>query len=163
MQIETNFDFAAKKIERTPYGRVVAMAGINSTEKHVVLEQYALHQGWHLEYDLSDEVYSTDFGVILTEDSQEIVYVDEKIENMTGYSLAQMEYRNPRFLQGLKSDRKVVQVMREALDKAEPFEIQITNYTEDNKPYLVLIRCYPILDPDGKVIHFLSFEREVRD
>ncbi len=89
-----------------------------------------------------------------------IVFVNKAFERMTGYTVAETVGQNPRFLQGEKTDRRVVAEIHEAVAKRQPIRRQIVNYRKDGTEFWVEIDIVPIFDAAGKCTHFAAVERD---
>lgn len=90
-----------------------------------------------------------------------ILFVNPALCAMTGYSREEILHKTPRILQGPKSDRAMLQRLREALSRGEPFSGETVNYRKDGSEYYVEWDITPIRAGDGEITHFLSIQRNV--
>lgn len=90
-----------------------------------------------------------------------IVFVNKAFEHLTGYSRSEALGRNPRFLQGPATDRRVLDAMRRAVGLGEAFQGQIVNYRRDGSPYVIEWKLAPMRDSAGTVTHWVAVQREV--
>jgi PAS domain S-box-containing protein len=112
--------------------------------------------------NLNDIVLVTEADPI-DEPGPRIVFVNEAFERITGYTSAEALGRNPRFLQGEKTDRRTLMEIREALAHGQPIRRQIINYGKDGTQYWLDIDIVPILDAAGKCTHFAAIERDITE
>jgi PAS domain S-box-containing protein len=91
----------------------------------------------------------------------EILFVNPAFCAMTGYSREEILHKTPRVLQGPKSDRAMLQRLREALSRGEPFSGETVNYRRDGSEYYVEWDITPIRARGGQISHFLSIQRNV--
>ena len=91
----------------------------------------------------------------------EIVFVNPALCAMTGYSREEILHKTPRILQGPKSDRAMLQGLRDALSRGEPFSGETVNYRKDGGEYYVEWDITPIRTGSGEITHFLSIQRDV--
>ena len=91
----------------------------------------------------------------------EILFVNPALCSMTGYSREEILHKTPRILQGPKSDRAMLQRLREALGRGETFSGETVNYTKDGGEYWVEWDITPIRAASGEITHFLSIQRNV--
>jgi sigma-54 dependent transcriptional regulator, acetoin dehydrogenase operon transcriptional activator AcoR len=91
----------------------------------------------------------------------EILFVNPAFTEMTGYSQEEVLHKTPRILQGPKSDRAMLQKLREALSRGEPFSGETVNYRKDGSEYYVEWDITPIRTSSGAISHFLSIQRNV--
>jgi sigma-54 dependent transcriptional regulator, acetoin dehydrogenase operon transcriptional activator AcoR len=91
----------------------------------------------------------------------EILFVNPAFSEMTGYSQEEVLLKTPRILQGPKSDRAMLQQLRETLSRGEPFSGETVNYRKDGSEYYVEWDITPIRTSSGEISHFLSIQRNV--
>ncbi len=91
----------------------------------------------------------------------EILFVNPAFCEMTGYSREEILDKTPRILQGPKSDRAMLQRLREALGRGEAFSGDTVNYRKDRSEYYVEWDITPIRATDGRIAYFLSIQRNV--
>lgn len=91
----------------------------------------------------------SEFALIMTDCALErpgplITYVNDGFTRMTGYSAAEALGQSPRFLQGPKTDRSVLDRLKHQLQNGERFVGCTTNYRKDGSSYLVEWMIDPI-------------------
>ncbi len=91
----------------------------------------------------------------------EILFVNPALCAMTGYSREEILHKTPRILQGPKSDRAMLQRLRDALGRGETFSGETVNYRKDGGEYYVEWDITPIRAASGAITHFLSIQRNV--
>ena len=91
----------------------------------------------------------------------EILFVNPAFSEMTGYSREEIVQKTPRILQGPKSDRVMLQQLRDTLSRGEPFSGETVNYHKDGSEYYVEWDITPIRGGSGQITHFLSIQRNV--
>jgi PAS domain S-box-containing protein len=91
----------------------------------------------------------------------EILFVNPALCAMTGYSREEILHKTPRILQGPKSDRAMLQRLRDALRRGETFSGETVNYRKDGAAYYVEWDITPIRAGSGEITHFLSIQRNV--
>lgn len=90
-----------------------------------------------------------------------ILYANPAFERLTGRSMSEIVGISPRFMQGRETRRPVLDTFAQTLSAGERFHGFLTNYRGDGTKYLVEIDCRPLRTAEGRVEHFVSFEREV--
>jgi PAS domain S-box-containing protein len=90
-----------------------------------------------------------------------IVFVNPAFERITGYSSAEAVGRNPRFLQGPKTDRGVLAEIHQSLVRRVPIRRQILNYHKDGSEYWLDVDIVPVLSATGACTHFAAVERDI--
>jgi PAS domain S-box-containing protein len=108
--------------------------------------------------NFNDIVLITDADPV--EGGRKIVFVNEAFERITGYKSAEALGKNPRFLQGEKTDRNVLAEIHQALEQQRPIRRQIVNYRKNGTEYWIDIDIIPIFDPAGVCTHFVAIQRD---
>ena len=111
---------------------------------------------------LNDIVLVTEAEPI-EEPGPKIVFVNEAFERITGYTSAEVLGGSPRFLQEVKTDRKILSEIRSALAQQQPIHRQIVNHRKDGSEYWMDIDIVPIFNAAGKCTHFVAFERDITE
>lgn len=105
--------------------------------------------------------HATD-SVICTDAAGEIEWVNEQFCKLTGYELDEIKGRKPgAFLQGEATDTQVVRNISDALKSARPVTAELVNYHKNGSPYWVELTITPLHDETGRLINFISIERDV--
>jgi PAS domain S-box-containing protein len=89
----------------------------------------------------------------------QILFVNRAFSERTGYGQVEILHKTPRILQGPKSDRAMLQRLREAVGRGKPFSGETINYRKDGSEYYVEWDITPIRDSAGQISHFLSMQR----
>lgn len=90
-----------------------------------------------------------------------IVYVNPGFTRMTGYEAEEVLGKSPRFLQGPKTDRAVLNRLRKCLDEGEIFFGQAINYRKDGTEFWNEWHIEPIRDDQGTVTHYVAIQHDV--
>jgi PAS domain S-box-containing protein len=94
--------------------------------------------------NLNEIVLVTEAEVI-DEPGPRILFVNEAFERITGYTSAEALGQSPRFLQGEKTDRRVLKEIRQALAQQQPIHRQIINYKKDGTEYWMDVDIVPVI------------------
>ncbi len=89
-----------------------------------------------------------------------IVFVNEAFERITGYTSAETLGRSPRFLQGEKTDGRVLEEIQHAVTQRQAIRRQVLNYRKNGAEFWMDIDLVPIFDVTGKCTHFVAIERD---
>ncbi|MFN8016602.1 MAG: SpoIIE family protein phosphatase [Acidimicrobiales bacterium] len=90
-----------------------------------------------------------------------IVYVNPAFERMTGYRADEVLGRDPRFLQGPGTDRRVLDRLRGDLEAGRPFQGETTNYRKDGTPFTMAWRIAAIRDDQGRTTHYVAAQDDL--
>ena len=88
-----------------------------------------------------------------------ITYANKAFKKLTGYETAEVIGKSPRILQGIGTDKKVINRLAVALKSGKKFEGKAINYKKDGTPFIMYWRVLPI--KDGKNIKaWIAIQRE---
>ncbi len=91
-----------------------------------------------------------------------IIYCNKGFTQLTGYTEKEILGKNCRFLQGEKTDKEVLSVIKECILSGREYEGVIKNYKKDGTPFWNRLNLKPIYDPNShKLSHFVGIQREV--
>jgi|GEM_PF-6203044 len=88
-------------------------------------------------------------------------YVNPAFLEMTGYTLDEIIGQAPYVLQGPKTKRDMTQKLKETCLKGESFRGDNINYKKDGTTYHVGWTVSPIKDKTGKIVNFLSIQKDI--
>ncbi len=92
-----------------------------------------------------------------------VIYANPVFETLTGYSLADIDGRNLRFLQGEDRDQDGLHRLREAINRGEPCRVLLRNYRKDGTVFWNEMSVLPLRDAEGRVSHFAGHHRDAGD
>ncbi len=107
-----------------------------------------------------DAVLITDAEPI-DEPGPRIVYANPAFLRHTGYTLAEVVGRSPRFLQGPGTDRAALAAVRQALTRWQACRAEVRNYRKDGTPFWAELDITPVADPAGRYTHWIAVQRDV--
>ncbi len=89
----------------------------------------------------------------------QIVFVNDALCRITGYSVAEQIGGTPRIYHGPATDQQVLQRLRQTLSAGESFTGTLINYHKDGHPYPVEIQITPLRDAHAAITHYVAFFR----
>ncbi len=118
---------------------------------------------------LEEVIVNANDGILITkadlinDPGPEIVYVNNALCDITGYTNDEMIGKNPRMFQGPDSSRETLDEIRECLEAGEPFKGEVINYGKNGEAYWLSIGIVPVKNSDGQVTHFAAIERDITE
>jgi diguanylate cyclase (GGDEF)-like protein/PAS domain S-box-containing protein len=104
---------------------------------------------------------ATDDGVLITDNSGSIEFVNKAFEKITGYGLTEVLGRNPRMLQSGEQDAEFYQDLWDTLKKGISYKGTFANRGKNNE----LIYCdetiTPLTDEANNITHYVSIFRDL--
>ena len=100
-------------------------------------------------------------SVMLTraDDGYPITYVNPAFTELTGYSHDEVIGKEPKILQGPKTDRSLLKQLREKIRSGNVFHGKTTNYRKDGSEFTMEWKIFPIFNREKKTTHFLAVQR----
>jgi PAS domain S-box-containing protein len=92
-----------------------------------------------------------------------IIFANEAFLTITGYELNEVVGRNCRFLQGPKTDRQVIQQIRNSIARQEDVSVEIMNYRKEGKPFWNQLFISPVFSQDGQLTHFVGLQTDITE
>jgi diguanylate cyclase (GGDEF)-like protein/PAS domain S-box-containing protein len=89
-----------------------------------------------------------------------VVYVNPAFEQLTGYSLAEVQGRNCRFLQGSERMQSGVETVKKAVQERRQVQTIIKNFKKDGTPFWNELKLSPLKDNAGRVTHYLGIQHD---
>ena len=87
------------------------------------------------------------FDSILVTDATakgKIIYANKSFKKLTGHEPSEVIGKTPRILQGVGTDKKVIERLSLALQTGNTFEGKAINYKKDGTPFIMFWRVRPI-------------------
>lgn len=106
-------------------------------------------------------------GVIITDVGEpgklrrKIVYANEAICKMTGYSKDELIGNSPSIFQGAKSDKEELRRFNEKLSNWERAEMEIIDYKRNGEEMWMNISVVPIKDEKGVYSNWISIQKDI--
>ncbi|MGI8655036.1 MAG: PAS domain S-box protein [Pyrinomonadaceae bacterium] len=122
-------------------------------DRYRVLEAAVMHA--------SDSVLIT--SAEIDSPGPEIIFVNPAFTRMTGYTQEEIKGHTPRILQGAKTDRAVLDKVREKISQGQSISAEAINYRKDGAEYAISWRIDPVRNQEGRVTHFVSVQRDITE
>jgi PAS domain S-box-containing protein len=115
---------------------------------------------------LAEAVAQLGDGVLITDNQlaapgPRIVFVNEAMCRITGYTADELIGQSPRIFQGRETDRSTLDQIKAELSAGRSWQCELTNYRKDGTPYEVEMFITPLLDSPNRPTHFVSIQRDV--
>lgn len=105
-------------------------------------------------------LHSNESILITTTDLEEpgptIVYVNPAFTRITGYTAEEVLGKNPRLLQGPKTERAVLDRLRRQCAAGEVFHGEAINYRKGGQEFYLEWSIAPVWDEKGAITHFVA-------
>ena len=111
--------------------------------------------------ELTTQINQEDYdALVLTDTSQNILWVNDGFKNMTGYTKKFAIGKRPSFLQGEKTSTSIKKELRDKLAFNHTYSGSIINYRKNGELYLCKITILPIYNLDEKLKYYMAIEKD---
>ncbi|TGL74502.1 PAS domain-containing protein [Leptospira yasudae] len=110
---------------------------------------------------ISDSLLVTDAELEVP--GPKIIFANPAFCKMTGYQPEELIGQSPRILQGPLTNRKTMIDLKRSLSQGRDFSGEAVNYKKDGSPYNVEWRISAIRDSTGKILYFISIQRDITE
>jgi PAS domain S-box-containing protein len=101
------------------------------------------------------------YVIVITDHLQKISFAGKGFQEMTGYTFEEAKGRNPKFLQGVATNKSKTNAVKEQLTQNETTEIILENYRKNGEIYLCKILIKPVFDINKKLVNYIAYEQEI--
>ena len=112
---------------------------------------------------LSQAVKNSSNGVIITDMNQNIIWINDSVVKLTGYSRDEILGNKPKMFQFEGTDNQTRNLIRENLRLLKSFTTQIQNIGKNGNVYWLELYIQPILDDRGIPEGFMAIEIDITD
>ena len=100
-------------------------------------------------------------SVMLTSasDTYTIKYVNPAFTELTGYTSDEVVGKDPGLLQGPKTDKSLLNTLRNKLQKGDTFHGKTVNYRKDGSEFTMEWKIYPIKNAKNETTFFMAVQR----
>ena len=100
-------------------------------------------------------------GIVITDTSGEIQYVNPAFTHLTGYSSEEAIGKNPRLLKSDRQDASFYEDLWKTILAGRAWHGQLTNRRKDGTLYTEEMTITPVRSPGGKATSFIAVKRDI--
>ena len=112
---------------------------------------------------LSAAVEQSPVSIVITDPAGDIEYVNPKFLDITGYTRAEVLGRNPRCLKSGDKGPEAYRGMWETIVAGKEWRGEFHNKKKNGELYWESASISPILDPSGRITHFLAVKEDITE
>lgn len=124
------------------------------------MDDLAYEHDWHFNYFLDSYSHYKGYSIVITDENSEIQYCSNNISKMTGYESNELIGHSSTILQGTKTDKNSIRLIKKATHDELPFNARLVHYHKNGQPYGCETIAFPIFNGKSEVSHFIAFERK---
>ncbi len=96
--------------------------------------------------------------VIITDSEGVILYANNVLQEVTGYSIEEVVGRTPALWGGQMSDVFYKNMWNEIKTQKKPIVVKVTNKRKDGTLYNATLRISPVFDTEGRIQFYVGME-----
>lgn len=93
----------------------------------------------------------------------ELAYMNDAYTHQSGYSREEAIGRSLESFRAAMPDDEGMRAVRGAIESATPVQAEIVSYRKDGSTFWNQVTMHPILEPGGRVTHWISIERDITE
>lgn len=97
------------------------------------------------------------------ENNPEIIYVNDTLCKISGYTFDEIIGNTPKMFQGPNSNKDILSKLKYNLELGKPFEGFTINYRKDGTEYFVEWKISPIFNNNGEIEYYFGIQRDMTD
>lgn len=117
----------------------------------------------HAVSNTAEMILITDSEFVKTGNQPQILYANDALLKLTGYSEEEVIGSSPKIFQNEKTDPVVKARIHSALKAYEPIQTRIINQSKSGREYVAELSLSPVFDEHGNCTHFIGVQRDVTE
>lgn len=110
---------------------------------------------------LSKAIENSPAGVIITDATGNINYINKRYEEISGYKSDELIGKNPRVLKSGHTPQKVYKDLWETLIAGKEWGGELHNRKKNGETYWVKALISPMIDDKGRTTHFVAIKEDI--
>jgi diguanylate cyclase (GGDEF)-like protein/PAS domain S-box-containing protein len=108
------------------------------------------------EMRIAATAFETHDGILITDAAVRILRVNRAFSRITGYTLEEIQGKNPRILASGRHDAQFYAAMWEAIERNDRWEGEIWNRRRNGEEYLEHLAISAVRDAHGQITHYVG-------
>ncbi len=113
---------------------------------------------------LASAIEASPVGISIADPSRPdypLTYANPAFTQITGYSAAEVEGTNCRFLQGADTSEEQVNKLRETISVNGEDRFEMLNYRKDGTPFWNLLQVSPVFDENQNLVAYVGIQQDI--
>ncbi len=128
------------------------------------LKEYANERSWIWNLNIERYFAKPGIAIIVTDITEQIVWINKGFSRMTGYHLPEISGRRPsELLQGKGTSNETKKRLRSQINRKIDCSDKILNYRKNGEAYWCKLDIWPLYNKREELVNFIAFEREIWD
>ena len=114
-------------------------------------------------YKLSLVAKNTTNGVIITDKHKKIIWINDSVTKISGYTLEDLKGITPKIFQFEETDINTINTINDKLNLFEPIKAEIKNKGKSGNVYWIELYIQPLYDAKSEVMGFMAIEIDITE
>lgn len=137
-------------------GKLIGLVGVG----HDITSQ---KQNEQLISQLSKGIEQSPASIIITDTSGNIEYVNQKFNEVSGYSFDEIKGKNPRIFQSGRTTRAEYKRLWETISSGNEYRSEVLNRKRNGDLFWESVLISPIRDEEGTIINYIAIKEDITD
>ncbi|MBY0477098.1 MAG: PAS domain S-box protein [Chitinophagaceae bacterium] len=103
-------------------------------------------------------------AVIITDTDENIQWVNDAFEHLSGYHLEEIKGKKPgSVMQGPLTGKEQKQYLRKQINNRDAFSCEILNYHKSGSSYWILLQGQPVFDDEGNLLYYFAMQTDITE
>lgn len=112
---------------------------------------------------LSHAVRDSSTSIIITDINRKIIWVNDSVTKMTGYTREEIIGNTPKMFQFPGTDKSTIEAIKTNLRNLKKFKVEIENQGKSGHTYWLELYIQPIINEIGKPEGYMAIEIDISD
>jgi len=101
--------------------------------------------------------------VIITDKDRKMVWVNDSLMKLTGYTMEELIGRSPRIFQSPKTNKETLDYVKKCLDNKVELKVEILNVSKQGVEYWLDMNIVPLFDQENELIGYIAVETDITE
>ncbi len=101
--------------------------------------------------------------VIITDKDRKMIWVNDSLMKLTGYTMEELIGKSPRIFQSPKTDKETLDYVKQCLDNNVELKVEILNVSKQGVEYWLDMNIVPLFDQENELIGYIAVETDITD
>ncbi len=157
-KIERQLRMAHGQLERRVAERTAELSRINKKLRMEIIERKRAEEKLSLDAKI---IESSNEAILIMDSKGRIIDVNLSFCNVTGYTLEEIQGRDPLVMQAKKKDSRTAHEIRRAVAQKGHWQGEIWNKRKNGEVYPVLMSISAVLNDDRKITHYVGIFSDI--
>lgn len=100
-------------------------------------------------------------SIILTDTEGRIEYINSKLSEMSGYTLAEVKGKNPRLFSAGQTPQRIYRELWQTIEAGKTWTGELYNRKKSGECYWECVRVAPVQDSSGSILHYIAIKEDI--